>query len=186
MDLGKPVWLSILVALAIACMAAQGAPLPSVTIWNYVGEPILVHCHDQFTDFEQQDVAHDTDYVFTFYQNPNGMTLFSCSFVWGLNKTQEFPVWKGEKVQTNPKKDCGAGSFQCLYKVSKEGFYMASPAMDHGGPSNWFFINLWKENGRNPWSPTWSRLLVFVDDYSVPSSRLLYKYIAYAPNNCYM
>lgn len=122
-----------------------------MTIWNYVGEPILVHCHDQFTDLEQHDVPHDTDYVFTFYQNPDGTTVYSCSFVWGLNKTQEFPVWKGEKVASNPTKDCGApGSFKCLYKVTRAGFFMAVPALGHGNLSIWFFINLWKEKTEHP------------------------------------
>ncbi|KAG0590780.1 hypothetical protein KC19_1G126100 [Ceratodon purpureus] len=155
-EFGNKFWSCLIVASAIACITgrliitAQGAPLSSVTIWNYVGDQILVHCHDQFTDLEQQKVPHATDYVFTFIQNPDGTTMYTCSFVWGLNKSQEFPVWEGDKVQSNPVKNCGAGSFKCLYKVTKDGFYMDSAAASSGsgGLSNWFFINLWAVKSR--------------------------------------
>lgn len=155
-EIWKIVWVFSVLSTATMVVSAPAAgqhegwsattPLSSVTIWNYVGEPILVHCRDQFTDLEQQDLPHDTDYVFTFYETPDGLTLYSCSFVWGLNKTQEFAVWKGAKVpqSSNPKQDCGAGINKCLYKVTKDGFYMASPSVGHGTLYNWLFVNLWK------------------------------------------
>lgn len=146
----KTFWSCLIVAFTTACIEsliirAQGAPLSSVTIWNNVGDTISTHCHDQFTDLERQEVPHASDYIFTFYQNPDGTTVYSCSFVWGLDKTQEFPVWEGSKVQIDPAKNCGDGTFKCLYKVTKEGFYMASPTSSgQGRLAEWVFMNLWK------------------------------------------
>lgn len=123
-----------------------------VNIWNNVGEPITVHCKDQFTDLMPQRIAHGEDYIIKVQPNREETTLYTCSFLWGLNRSQEFPVWAGTSHH-NPS-ICGAvGSRKCLYEVSQQGIFVANSSMSVGQPevgSTWQLLREWRHTAMSP------------------------------------
>lgn len=130
-------WMVVLFTTVMTCRVAAE---DIVDIWNYVGEPISVHCRDQFTDKGQIQVDHTKDYVFTLQPNKEGTTQYVCSFIWALNRTQEFPVWKGSSyTDRNPCSDPGP----CLYKVTQTGFYVYTKNIALQGQSTWRIFKKW-------------------------------------------
>ena len=126
-----------------------------VNIYNYVGDSITVHCKDQFTDLKPQRIAHGADYTFKVQPNQEETTLYTCSFIWGLNTFQEFPVWRGSSYQDSS--ICGAtASRKCLYKATQKGIFVATssiPVSRPEGASTWALFRNWIIVAMSPRSP---------------------------------
>jgi hypothetical protein len=126
-----------------------------VDIYNYVEDPITVHCKDQFTDLKPQSIAPGADYTFKVQPNQEETTLYTCSFVWGLNMSQEFPVWRGSSYQDSS--ICGAmASRKCLYKATQKGIFVATssiPVSRPEGASTWVLFRNWTSAAMSSRSP---------------------------------
>jgi hypothetical protein len=138
-------------------MAVEGRPVWDgvglVDIWNNVGEPITVHCKDLFTDLMPQRIGHGENYIIRVQPNREETTVYTCSFLWGLNRSQELAVWAGTSHH-NPPSICGAvGSRKCLYEVSQQGILVANSSMSVGQPeggSTWQLFREWRHTAMSP------------------------------------
>lgn len=117
-----------------------------VGIYNNVGDQITVHCKDQLTDLMPQRIAHGADYTFKVQPDREETTMYTCSFEWGINMSQEFPVWGGSRYRQGIS-ICGAvASRKCLYKDTQKGIFVATsliPVSRSKGASTWALFKNW-------------------------------------------
>ena len=118
----KVAMISTLLMFLVVLLVMERSSLPAfiidqwtkVDVYNYVGEPIHVHC-----DHEDKTLEDGRLLGWKFTPAIFGNTKYTCSFRWGA-KTREFPVWvDGGVCGSVAKRPCT----HCVWRVTPVGFF---------------------------------------------------------------